>query len=408
MNQWDLMGEGLEYEAAVALLLEHTPRPKSIETLPLLDALGRIAGADIISPISHPPFDRSPLDGYALRARGIQFASPAVPARLSVAGKACAGEVFPRALLEGEALRVMTGAMLPAGCDCVIRQEDTDYGEDTVSVYAPVKPYENYCFGGEDIPLGTVLLRAGEQISFASAGILAGVGISQAPVYEAPKVGIICTGDELSDPGTPLAPGKIYNSNRTLLCARLRELGMTEVAHPSCPDDPKAICKGIDQIWETADLIVTTGGVSVGQRDWMRTVVDLLGAQPLFWRMRLKPGSPALCALYKGKLLICLSGNPFAALATFELLLRPVLRRLSGMTAPVLTRKTALCQNDFPKGGCCRRFVRGIYEDQKVYIQKGNHSSSALLLCTGCNCFVDIPVGQGPLKAGDTVSVLML
>lgn len=405
------MKEGLELiplEQAVEVLLDRFPPLAGEETVPLPQARGRILSRDITAELDNPPFDRSPLDGYALAAAGIAGAGKDSPAIFSVVAEVCAGGWYGGRVERGQAVRIMTGGAIPAGCDCVVRQEDTDYGEERVAVYKPVAKHQNYCFAGEDIQKGALLMRAGEKLGPVHIGVLAGQGFTHVPVRPRVRAAVISTGDEISPVGVPLGPGKIYNSNLPMLCARLEELGVEVAESRSAADDPREVAKAIRAGYEKAQVVITTGGVSVGKKDILHDTLPLLGAERLFWRVMMKPGTPILCGEYEGKPLCCLSGNPFAAIATFELILRPMLARLSGDPEMNYRRTTGKMAEDFPKRSPGRRFIRASYRDGIVTLGEQNHSSGALYSMVGRNCLVDIAPGNKGLRAGDIVKVVLL
>ena len=398
----------LELESALALLLSHAQPVARTQEVSLSDALGRVAARDVASPIAVPPFDRSPLDGYCLHSEDAIRATREEPAVLRVIGEACAGcgERFSPA--RGEALRVMTGAPVPPACDCVIRQEDTDEGMDEVRIYRGVPAGRNICRAGEDVPQGAIVVRAGERITSAHIGVLASVGVTRVTVYDRVRVSLLCTGDELAQPGEALAFGKIYDANRATLTARLYELGVQATVLDSEEDEPQRVADALAAAAKEADVLITTGGVSVGKKDIFHRVLPLMGAQRLFWKVAIKPGTPLLCGLYEGKLLICLSGNPFAALACFELFAKPVLERLSGCTGEVNARVRARLAGGFPKASPGRRLVRARFDGARVRLTGDNHSSGSLATMIGCNCLIDIPAGSGPLADGEEVEIVLL
>lgn len=405
------MREGLEMiplEQAVTILTELVSPLPGEETVPITKSRGRVLRRDIAAVLDNPPFDRSPLDGYALRAEDIAGASKESPAILTVVGEVCAGGWFGGEVLPGQAVRIMTGGAIPRGCDCVVRQEETDYGEERVQVYKPVAHHQNYCFAGEDIKKGTVLMGAGERLTHVHLGALAGQGITEVPVYPRVRAALISTGDEIVPLGNPLTPGKIYNSSLLMLRARLEELGVEVTASRSVGDDPRAVAAAIREGYEGAEVVITTGGVSVGKKDIIHEVLPILGARRLFWRVSMKPGTPIVCGEYEGKPLCCLSGNPFATIATFELILRPMLARLSGDPEMDYRRTTGRMAEDFPKRSPGRRFIRARYRDGLVTLGNQNHSSGALYSMVGCNCLVDIEAGNKGLRAGDIVKVVLL
>ena len=395
-------------ESALLLLTEHVHPVAQTEQLPLGAALWRVCAQEVASPMDVPPFDRSPLDGYALHSADIAGASREAPAVLTVVGEACAGCGARFDVARGQALRLMTGAPVPPMCDCVIRQEDTDEGMETVRVFAPEGHGKNICRAGEDVPRGTVLLHRGERITSAHIGVLASVGVTDVTVYRPVRAALLCTGDELAQPGGPLRFGQIYDANRAVLTARLCEMGVAADVLPSCPDEPQAVADALEEAARQADVLLTTGGVSVGKKDIMHRVLPLAGAQRLFWKVAMKPGSPLLCGLYEGKLVLCLSGNPFAALACFEVFAAPVLRRLAGQGDWQTPRVRATLQGSFAKASPGRRLIRARCEGGTVRLTGENHSSGSLATMIGCNALIDIPAGSGPLSDGDEVEVLLL
>ena len=395
-------------EGALELLLAHGKPVEQTEEVSLPDALGRVAAKDVISPIAVPPFDRSPLDGYGLHSEDIVGASPERPVMLKVIGEACAGcgERFHPA--RGEAVRLMTGAPVPPECDCVIRQEDTDEGTEMVSIRASVSSGRNICRAGEDVAVGAVVTRAGEKLTSAHIGVLASLGVTRVTVYRRVRVALLCTGDELVQPGSPLPFGKIYDANRATLSARLAELNAQAELLPSEADEPQRVADILAQAARKADVLITTGGVSVGKKDIFHRVLPLMGAERLFWKVAMKPGTPLLCGLYEGKLLLCLSGNPFAALACFELIAKPVLARLAGCAEAVNPRVRARLSGSFGKPSPGRRLIRARFDGERVRITDNNHSSGSLSSMIGCNCLIDIPAGSGALADGDEVEIVLL
>lgn len=397
-----------QLEEAITLVKEVMTPDAQTEQVRLFEASGRILAEDVLAPHNQPPFPKSPLDGYAFRAVDSEGASKESPVVFTVVDEVMAGSVSSHILKAGEAVRIMTGAPIPEGADCVIRQEDTNYGEETVEVYVPLKPYDNFCFVGEDYKEGECLLTKGTKLSAIEIGLLASFGKQQALVYKIPEVHLITTGDELVMPGEPLRPGKIYDSNLYSIGVRLMELGIPVQTHDNVIDEPSAVAEAIREAAKTAKVIITTGGVSVGKKDIMHEVLTLLGAKRLFWKMDLKPGTPTLCAKYENTLLIGLSGNPFGAITNFEIFVRPVLAYLSGNLALIPQKKPGVLQHNFGKPSKVRRFVRARYEDGRIHLPQGSHSSGVLSSMRGCNCLIDIPAGSEAVREGDEVWVRML
>lgn len=397
----------IELEEARALLAESV-RPLGVEQVSRQEALGRTLAEDVTAPLDQPPFDRSPLDGYALRSADLTGASPEHPVSLRVVETVYAGGVPSRALGPGEAIRIMTGAMLPRGCDCVLQHERTDNGLKQVQIYAALSPHDNYCDRGEDYRTGEVLLSAGTVVDAAAVGVLASAGLSSVPVRRRPVVRVLSTGDEVVSPDLhPLPAGKIYGSNQELLTARLRELGVSDVKGLLIGDDPREVADTMAQLLGECDLLITTGGVSAGDKDIFHEALPLLGAERVFWKVNLKPGTPAMYSLWQGQPILSLSGNPFAAAATFELLARPLLAALTGESRFSLRSRTAVVEGSFPKASPGRRFLRGFYQEGRVSLT-GKNDSGMLASLVGCNCLVDLPAGSPPVQEGQTVTVLLL
>ena len=340
-------------DAAAAL-----PRPET-ETVPLDEAGGRIAAGTLSARMDQPPFDRSPFDGYALHSADTAGASRETPVTLPVTMKLYAGDAPAAALPVGCAARIMTGAPLPEGADCVLMQELTDSGEETVQLYAAVKPLQNVVFRGEDVAAGAVIAPAGTVLTPAHLGVLAGQGYAEVAVCRPLTVGILSTGSELLEPGAPWAPGKIYDANGFQNAARLRQLGFA-VERQQCSDDPEVITGKMQELLTCCDAVITSGGVSVGQKDYLPLVLEKLGAQLLVEGVAQKPGSPMLAATLNGKLVFCLSGNPFAAAATLEQYAIPALLRAAGHCEEgcILPRTTCTLTTGFSKPSKVARYLR--------------------------------------------------
>ena len=388
----------VELSRAAAAVLEE-------EQVPLPQALGRTLRRPVFAPFPQPPFDRSPLDGYALRAADIVSASEEMPALLRVAEKVCAGQVPSRPLAPGQAVRVMTGAMLPPGADCVIRQEDTDLGEERVRIFHAAAAGENRCLAGEEYAAGTLLLDRGTRMDAAALAVAAGAGMERLWVCRRARTAVIATGDELCAPGCPLPPGKVYDANTAYLEARLGQLGMPPDVSIRSGDTLEGIVRALEAC-AGSDLIVTTGGVSVGERDLMEPALTAWGAEVIFHGVAMKPGMPTLLARRGGTVVLALSGNPFAAAVAFELFARPILGRMTEAPGLEMERTTALAAADFQKpGGAVRRYLRGRLERGTVTVP-GAQRNGQMRSMVGCNCLVELP--GGAMRRGDRVDILIL
>lgn len=401
--------ERISLEEALSELGEYCSPVKEVEEAAILSCAGRILAEDVYAEIDNPPFDRSPVDGYAVRSADIEKASRDCPAVLHVMGEVDAGGWSDHEVGPGQAVRIMTGAAIPKGADCCIYQEQTDYGEDLVKVYKPCPPHGNYCFRGEDILAGTLVLPAGTRLTYVEQGILAGLGRTSARVWRRARVAVFASGDELAEPGTPLLPGKIYDNNLYFLTARLRELGAEVTVMRRVPDRPEVMARLLTETAGAVDLMITTGGVSVGKKDIMHEALPLAGASRLFWKIRMKPGMPTIGSVLGGTPVVSLSGNPFGALADCELLVRPLLAQVTRDPGLVPQVCAGTLPQGFPKASPSRRFLRGVYRDGHVRIPEvAKHASGILSSMSGCNCLVDIPEGTEAVEAGGSVRVILL
>lgn len=399
----------MEIEEAVRAFTEALTPVSECESVSLVDATGRITGGDITAGISVPSFPKSAMDGYAVRSEDIASASKASPVKLKVIGCLYAGDSVPSNLpgdLTGSAIRIMTGAVVPQGFDTVVKQEDTDYGEDTVSIYKASKEYVNYCKVGEDIKEGTKVLDRGSLIGRAQAGVLASIGQEQVEVIRKLRVAIISTGSEVVEVGQDLEEAKIYNNISYMLRASLNSSAF-EVTSDTVPDDVDAIADSLKMALRTSDIIITTGGVSVGARDLIPEALGKIGASKLFAGVNVKPGSPTTGAVAEGKPLLCLSGNPYAAVANFDMYMGNIVYALTGCSAFVPVRSRAVLQSEYSKPSNVRRLVRAKAEGGKVTILSKNQQSSILSSYIGANCYIDLPQGSS-CKVGDEVDVILI
>ena len=393
-------------EEARALVLEHTP-VLGEERVPLAEAVGRRLTREVRSELFQPPFDRSPLDGYAVIAADAAEAAPDHPVRLQVVDKLYAGMPSKTGIRCGQAVRLMTGCMIPEGADTVIRQEDTDLGEDTVQIFRSSAAGRNICRRGEEYVPGELLLASGGRVDAAAAAVAAGAGMTELPVRRRPRAVILTTGDEVCQPGTPLASGKIYDSNTAYLQARLRQMGVLSAETIRIGDDLEQLTEVLRRYAGSVELLLTTGGVSVGQKDLMEAAAVAAGARVVFHGIAMKPGMPTLFATLGETLLLALSGNPFSAAVPFELLLRPMLAKMTGEEGLDLRPGTAVAAEGFEKSSPSRRFLRACCREGRAY-PPAAQSNGQMRSMIGCNCLIDVPAGSGPIHPGDTVDLWLL
>jgi molybdopterin molybdotransferase len=370
------------------------------ERVRLVEAYQRVLAEDVYSPMAMPPFDRSPLDGFTYRAGDLD----PVPLTLNVVSEIPAGTWSERELSVGECARIFTGAPIPPGANCVVRQEDTEQAGEVVMIHKPVLPGSNVVKKAEEIEIGEVVLRKGDFLSPAAIGVLAALGIEEVLVYRRPIVGILSTGSELMNVGEPLPPGKIYNSNTYTLQGILQEAGCDVKVASFVADDLEETIQAL-KLFEETDIVVTTGGASVGEYDLIRDAMIGFGCELLFWKVNLKPGTPAAVGLKEDKLFFALSGNPAAAMITFELLVRPALNKLKGLINQEQFFPVRMVSG-FGKSGKQRRFLRAraVLKNGEIWADPNYAQGSGVLRSMiGSNLLVEVPAGHGPVQPGETL-----
>lgn len=376
----------------------------------LLDALGCVLAEAVVAPIPLPPFDNSAMDGYALIAADTRGASEATPRALKVVEDLPAGTVPTRRLERGTAARIMTGAPVPAGADAVVMVEDTrSGGGDTVEVLREASPGDNIRPAGEEIQAGETALPAGQVLGPGELGVAAALGLSEVVVIRRPRAAIVTTGSELVEPGRELRPGAIYNSNQAALASRVSSAGAQVVRCLHVEDEEGAVQEAL-RLCAEADIILTTGGVSVGGYDFVKAALDRLG-NIQFWKVLMKPGKPVAFGDVLGRPLFGLPGNPVSALVTFELLVAPALRKMMGhkdcLPATVRARLLADVAHKPPR----REFVQAVTRRAQdgYVVQPSPKRGSAMLTSTvGANSLVVIPEESEGLRAGEMVDVILL
>lgn len=380
------------------------------EEVPLADCWRRVLAQDVVAAADFPPFDRSPLDGYALIAAEAAAASPERPVRLAVVDDIPAGSL-PRAdVRPGTAARIMTGAPLPPGATGVVRREDTSEEGDHVTVFAAAGIEKNICRRGEEIAAGEQVVTAGTVVNAGVMGLLALLGVARPRVFKRPRVALLATGSEIAPVEAPLAAGAIRNSNSYMLAAQVQDAGAEPVFFGIARDDVGVIAARLTAA-AACDLIVTTGGVSAGDYDLLAGVYEKLGIETMYDRVGIKPGMPVLAGRKNGKLYVGLSGNPAAAAIAFEQIVRPVLLKMAGRGRIWRPRTTATLTAPFAKSSGATRFVwarcrpeAGGLTVEPLPLQGNGMLRSA----AAANALVVIPADSPPLPTGCVVEVLLL
>jgi molybdopterin molybdotransferase len=382
-----------------------------LEKVGLLDALRRVLGEDIIAARDNPPWDNSAMDGFAVRWEDLkQEHEIAKPVVLKVIEEVPAGKVATKTVGVGEAIRIMTGAPIPRGANAVVKVEETEPSPDSVRIFKPVERHANIRPQGEDVKRGDCIIPKGTQIRPAEAGMLAILAKSFVFVYQRPRVAILSTGDELADLDERFDEDKIINSNSYGIAAAVQETGAVPVLLGIAKDDPAALKEKIAQ-GLTADILVLSGGVSMGDYDFTKAVFKELGAEMNFWKLAIRPGQPLAFGKIQGKLAFGLPGNPVSSMVTFEQLVRPTILKMSGHRSygrPVLE---AVFQETFSKRNDRRHFLRGILTREEGVLKvrtTGDQGSGILTSMVKANCLIDVPEDVERLAPGETVAVQVL
>ncbi len=381
--------------------------------IPLDDALGTVLAEDLISPIHIPAWTNSAMDGYAARGEDVRGASEERPVRLRVVEQLPAGRFPTRPIGPGECARIFTGAPVPDGCDTVIRQEDTDGGAELVTILRDRDVGVNIRQAGEDIRKGARVLTGGVELGPAELGVLASLAVSHPLVYRQPRVAILASGNEIVDVDQPeeiLSGRKVGSSNTHALMALVRRAGAEPVNLGIAQDTPESLrehfLKGFG-----CDLLVTTAGISVGEHDYVRTVLDELGAEQRFWRLRMRPGAPVGFGILGTIPWVGLPGNPVSTMVTFELFVRPAIRKMAGHTLPFRRAVPVRLSQPISLKPRLQHFLRAIVTDGNGGPEArltGPQGSGILTSMVLANALLVIPEGQFETPAGETVAALRL
>lgn len=367
-------------------------------------AVGRVLAAEVCSTLNVPPADNSAMDGYAVRAADLTAGC-----ELILLGKSMAGHPFTGTVGQGECVRIMTGALLPAGADTVVMQENTrvlDNGRVQFQAAAPQGDNVRYC--GDDIRAGQVILPAGRRLRPADVGLLASIGIAQILVRPQLTVALLATGDELVMPGEPLANGQIYQSNSFTVAAVARRLGCDVLDLGKVDDNPEALRQAFIQADRQADVVITSGGVSVGEADYTKDILAELG-EIHFWKLAIKPGKPFASGRLPNSVFIGLPGNPVSALVTMHQLAAPMLRKLAGETQIQPLRLPAIAASVIRKSPGRTDFQRGIWqlnEQGQIMVKPtGGQSSGVLSSMSQANCYIVLEQMRGQVEEGESVMI---
>ncbi|MCL2226308.1 MAG: molybdopterin molybdotransferase MoeA [Oscillospiraceae bacterium] len=396
------MLRNLDTDVACRLLFEQEAAHQT-EAVRLGDALLRISAQSVYAKIPIPPFDRSPYDGYAFRGEDTQGAVSGAPAVLSIIEEIPAGTEPRYKIAPGQAAKILTGAPIPKGANATIKYESTKFTSDNVRIFEEVAPNTDIVYAGADVMPGNTLASKGSIITAPIISAFANQGFGSVEVFAKPVISVISTGSELCEIGEALRPSAIYNSNAHTISAYLSDVGAVAVNCGSIPDEPELISERIRSALDKSDMVITTGGASVGDYDWAVDATRKLGAKILFWKASMRPGGSILAAVCDGKLILGLSGNPAAAVIGLLRIGMPYIKKLCGRADCFFPEISVALRDALGKDSPKMRILRGFLEVENgvaYFAQSGSQGSEAVSSLAKCDLLGEIPPGSPPLPAG--------
>jgi molybdopterin molybdotransferase len=398
-------GALMPVEEAQALIAARIPPADGVETVPLAAARGRVLAEDLVAPVPLPAFFNAAVDGWAFRHEDL---TDGAPTRLEESGRAAAGQPAARPVGPGEAVRVFTGAPMPDGADTCVMQEDVRFEGQAILVPPGLKRGANARPAGEDVARGSLALAAGRRLGPAEIGLAAALGQARLRVRPRPRIGVFSTGDELAEPGRPLRSAQTYDSNRFTLLALLAGLPCEAADLGILPDSAEATAQALADAARDHDLLLTSGGVSTGDEDHVRTAIEARGSL-VFWRLGVKPGRPAAMGVVGGTPVVGLPGNPVAAVVCFLHLARPLVLRLAGAADRPLPRHAAVADFAYRKKEGRREYVRVTLttEAGATRARRFPREGAGLLTSlTESDGFAELPEAVTAVAPGDSITVL--
>ena len=397
----------LELERAIEISLNSVEELDS-QLVDLTNAAGRYNSSNLISNLDLPGFDNSAMDGYAIISSDLKQATKSNPISLNCIGVVPAGTIPNKKLKKGECMRIFTGSSIPDGCNAVIMQEDCVYDDDkSIICNTSIKAWENIRIKGEDIRKGKNLIRKGERINTGAIALLNATGHKDIHVGRQPSVGLIATGSELIEPPHKLNAGEIYESNRTMLASMISQANGVPKIYPIVEDNLKKTIYALKSAFSENDIVITSGGASVGDHDHIKPALEKMGGSINFWKISIKPGKPFMLGQAKGKTLFALPGNPASAFTTFLLLVRPALLKLQGANCLQLTKRTGVLAHQIINNGKRRQFVRVNINEHSLVSITSNQRSHMVGSLPKTNGLIDMPPNSR-LVNGDKAEILMI
>ena len=379
------------------------------ELIPLRESCRRFAAEEMYAQVSLPGFDNSAMDGFAVVSSDLKQASEPTPVTLRCTGVIPAGSTTEHVVSPGTCMKIFTGSPIPAGADAVIMQEycqTTESGK-SVDCTDQVKPWENIRMTGEDVREGERVLAKGQLLNAGAIGLLAATGHHEIKVGRRPKVALVATGSELEEAPQELAPGKIYDSNRTMLASMISSINGIPKRYPIVRDDLRETCSVLESAFAENDIVLTSGGVSVGDHDHVKPAIKELGGTVGLWKVAIKPGKPFVLGQVNGRPLFGLPGNPASALVTYQLMVRPSLLKMQGATECRSAKRAGILSESFTNKGDRRHFVRVAINPLGQVSSSGGQRSHMLRSLANANALLDLPP-ESHLTKGESVEVLII
>ncbi|MFW2373959.1 MAG: molybdopterin molybdotransferase MoeA [Gammaproteobacteria bacterium] len=395
----------LSFEQALEKVRQGVTPLKARRSVTIREAMGCVLANDVCSPMDVPPFINSAMDGYAISNQDIPVSGEAT---LKVIGKSFAGKPFDGQLKQGECVRIMTGAVVPEGADTVVMQEHAQVDGNAIKIGDKHRAKQNVRYPGDDFSTGDIIIKAGERLSPAKLGLLASVGVTELEVVRTPVVAFFSTGDELKGVGQSLQPGDIYDSNRYIIFGMLHKMGVQVIDMGVIPDIKPQIELTLKEAAHCADIVITSGGASVGEADFIKQILDEIG-QVNFWKIAMKPGKPLAFGKIDNTLFFGLPGNPVSVMATFYQFVQPTIRLLEGEKQSSSIVLKARCSSMLKKHPGRKDFQRGILSQDEngelIVDTTGIQGSHMLSSMSKANCFIVLAAEDGNIAAGSMVEV---
>jgi len=377
------------------------------ESIATTESYGRYVSEDIVSPFNLPASDNSAMDGFAVSSNELLGASKDSPITLKIIDEIYAGKRSELTVTKGTCVRIFTGAKMPKGADAVVRQEDVKYDNNNATFFSPVEKGTDIREAGDDVKKGQIILTKGTKITPAAIGLLAALNIHSVKVFKRPKVYILATGNELIELGKQLSPNKIVNSNSYALSTMVMENGGVPIYGGIATDSEETIMAHFEKAKE-ADIVITTGGVSVGEYDLVKDSFAKKGVEWLFWKVKIRPGQPVAFGRYNSTLFFGLPGNPVSAMVTFDQFVRPAILKMMGNEKAERMRFFAISTDDIKKKQDRTHFLRArlFSSEGELYVEvKKNQSSAAISTMLDANCYIILEENKTKIKKGDKVLV---